>query len=706
MYIFKIFILFFTSSILYSNENANLRYGVFGEYGFDQSYANFNKLEGIPNCCPSFEGGSGNGISLGIIIRSKYSDLFGYGLRSGFSTYSGNMSSIELTQIITSSSIVEGRFEHNMLGNYSSFSFDPFIDYIPYENFKVFTGLRFAYSLSEEYKQKETIVGNIGSFVDPITKLPLGRVRNAFEGHIPNASTINIYGIMGLSYDLPLNKTQNYVLSPTISYYYNVNSLVDNSSWKINSVRIGVVISYTPSEITKEIKNIYNIDTITIQKDIPEIAFSIGAENIKKEVKLVNNVEITEYYYKRTDTLFIAKPIELNAEIYAVGVDSTGKEFKVAQFTFEEFISNRVQPLLPYVFFEENNSEIQSKYKLLQPNKTNNFLLNDLYESATLDIYYNILNIVGRRMTDNPNATLNIIGCNSGINDELNNIKLSKNRAEIIYKYFIEVWGINKSRLIISSQNLPNKPSTPINELDKIAENRRVELSSNNPEILAPIFLSDTIRTSNPPIARFYLKSKSDVGIKNWNLKAKQKKYNSKVFEQNGMSLVPNFVDWNISSEQKNFPRFNDEIYVDFVVNDVLNNSDFASTILPVNYISISKKRQEKIGDKIINRYNLILFDFNKSQIEGDNMKIIDLIKQNISTDSDVTITGYTDKTGDDSYNQKLSLQRAQATKYAISSAKSITKGVGSSVLLYDNNIPEGRFYCRTVNILVETPIK
>jgi hypothetical protein len=31
-------------------------------------------------------------------------------------------------------------------------------------------------------------------------------------------------------------------------------------------------------------------------------------------------------------------------------------------------------------------------------------------------------------------------------------------------------------------------------------------------------------------------------------------------------------------------------------------------------------------------------------------------------------------------------------------------EGVGESTLLYPNDSPEGRFYCRTVQVLIETP--
>jgi outer membrane protein OmpA-like peptidoglycan-associated protein len=33
-------------------------------------------------------------------------------------------------------------------------------------------------------------------------------------------------------------------------------------------------------------------------------------------------------------------------------------------------------------------------------------------------------------------------------------------------------------------------------------------------------------------------------------------------------------------------------------------------------------------------------------------------------------------------------------------------KGIGPTDIKYDNSIPEGRFYCRTVLIEVKTPIK
>jgi hypothetical protein len=51
-------------------------------------------------------------------------------------------------------------------------------------------------------------------------------------------------------------------------------------------------------------------------------------------------------------------------------------------------------------------------------------------------------------------------------------------------------------------------------------------------------------------------------------------------------------------------------------------------------------------------------------------------------------------------------LKRAISANTILNQANSEVLGLGKDILLYNNDIPEGRFYCRTVNITVETPIK
>ena len=76
-----------------------------------------------------------------------------------------------------------------------------------------------------------------------------------------------------------------------------------------------------------------------------------------------------------------------------------------------------------------------------------------------------------------------------------------------------------------------------------------------------------------------------------------------------------------------------------------------------------------------------------------------------MTLNSTVTITGHTDRVGDPGVNMKPSQDRAPAVAAALTGTTPTTRGLGESQLLFSNDLPEGRFYCRIVDIVVETPI-
>ncbi|HPP39906.1 MAG TPA: OmpA family protein, partial [Candidatus Kapabacteria bacterium] len=123
----------------------------------------------------------------------------------------------------------------------------------------------------------------------------------------------------------------------------------------------------------------------------------------------------------------------------------------------------------------------------------------------------------------NPTAKITLIGCNSDQGAEKGNIELSRKRAEEVKNYLTNVWGISNDRITIQTRNLPQKASTPTNEPDKIAENRRVEIISDIEKITEPIFIEKIDRTANPPIVRFKLEAEAEAGLKEWRVVANQK---------------------------------------------------------------------------------------------------------------------------------------------------------------------------------------
>ena len=118
-------------------------------------------------------------------------------------------------------------------------------------------------------------------------------------------------------------------------------------------------------------------------------------------------------------------------------------------------------------------------------------------------------------------------------------------------------------------------------------------------------------------------------------------------------------------------------------------------------------KRRTGQSDKEFEYYSLILFDYGKSELGSEHRKVVDFIKQRISQDSKVFIYGFTDSMGDENINRRISDNRAISVLKRLNINSNVTvEGKGESELLYDNDTPEGRFYCRTVTINIETPVK
>ena len=130
---------------------------------------------------------------------------------------------------------------------------------------------------------------------------------------------------------------------------------------------------------------------------------------------------------------------------------------------------------------------------------------------------------------------------------------------------------------------------------------------------------------------------------------------------------------------------------------------------IPIEYYSTNRKKTEDLPDRVVSKFSLILFDFDKAEISKEDQKIIDeYILPAIKYNSTIKIYGYTDRIGDDKYNQKLARRRAEAVRDYIKKKKKDVKidvyGVGESVPIFNNDKPIGRQLSRTVQVHVITP--
>ena len=90
-------------------------------------------------------------------------------------------------------------------------------------------------------------------------------------------------------------------------------------------------------------------------------------------------------------------------------------------------------------------------------------------------------------------------------------------------------------------------------------------------------------------------------------------------------------------------------------------------------------------------------FDFNKYNIRSDAAPILDQAAKTLQEAGDVTVSvnGYTDSIGSDAYNQRLSMQRANAVKayleaHGVPAGRLTAKGFGKSDPVASNATAEG----------------
>jgi outer membrane protein OmpA-like peptidoglycan-associated protein len=309
-------------------------------------------------------------------------------------------------------------------------------------------------------------------------------------------------------------------------------------------------------------------------------------------------------------------------------------------------------------------------------------------------------------MNDNPASVLFVTGCNSGVGAEKDNTKLSEQRAQAISDYLQDVWKVQGKRIVVQKQNLPDKPSAAAGDV-AATENRRVELSSNVPEIFEPIKGDNISKLANPPVLRFGIDINAGAGLKQWELEASQFVDNEAVTLKNfnGTKEYPASVDWKLNEEPNTVPQSGQDLSAQLTMTDINNKTgDAPITSIAVEQITVERKELDGKPDKRIDVYDVIGFDAGVN-VDEAGQKLIETIKKSLKPNARVTLTAYTDNTVDVAQSKDLAKRRADAVGKAIGASNPTVRAVGVTQM-NDNSLPEGRAYNRVVRVEVQTPVR
>ncbi|MFA9390125.1 MAG: hypothetical protein ACERKD_09975 [Prolixibacteraceae bacterium] len=492
---------------------------------------------------------------------------------------------------------------------------------------------------------------------------------NSVQGEFSNINQSVISGQVGLGYDIPLSakSSANQVsLSPFISYHpYFGQHPRSIESWSLSTARAGIAIKFgkTHALPVEEIKPPVEPVAVIAPVVVPEVTFSVvSPENI---------------------------PVERRVR--------------------ETF------PIRNYIFFDLGSTEIPERYVVLKKGEVKDFKENQLEVFTPKELsgrsdremiaYYNILNILGDRMSKNPSTTITLVGSSEKTQQD------GRMMAESVKKYLVDVFSIDPSRITTIGNTKPEIPSKQPGVSRELAlvsqDDRRVSIKSNSAELLmefqsgeaTPLKPVELNVVQEAPLDSYITidAAGSDEAFTSWLLEVTDDEgkvqrfgpYNQEQVSISGKTILGQSAEGNYK----------------FTIIGITKDGETIKNETQKHLVLWTPPTEEQGM-----RYSVI-YEFNDSKSSKMYEKYLsEVVTPKIPENASVIIHGHTDVIGDPVYNKILSLERANDVKGIIQTelkkqgrtdVKFEVYGFGEDekIAPFGNKLPEERFYNRTVII-------
>ena len=526
---------------------------------------------------------------------------------------------------------------------------EPSLRFAPFKsNFYLYGGPRLAFNLDKSFEYQ------LG--INPA--FPNQTPSAVVTGDLDNVEKTLISMQIGAGYDIPLSadtKKTQFILSPFVSFqpYFGQNPR-STETLNITTIRAGIALKMGQG------KNIQEATDIIKDR---EVQFTVNSpSNIPGESRM------TEVF-----------------------------------------------PLRNYVFFNEGSTEIPNRYVVLNKTQATNFKENQLELFAPknladrskrqMTVYYNVLNILGERMQQNPSATITLVGSSNKENSD------GLEMAESVKSYLVNVFDITASRIATKGQEKPSIPSEQPGaklELVLLREgDRRVSIESNSPDLLmefqsgpdASLKPVQIVTSQEAPIDSYITFNNKGAGeaLSYWSLQVAD--------EQGKAQAFGPYTEDEVKIPGKSILGSRPE--GDYTVKMIgqTKSGKIVEKETPVHMVLWTPAKTVEGM-----RYSII-YEFNTSKtIKMYEKYLTEVVTPKIPVGATVIIKGHTDIIGEEAYNQKLSLSRANDTKNIIEAALAKTGrkdvkfdvsgyGENENNAPFENKTPEERFYNRTVII-------
>ncbi len=677
------------------------RVGLYGGYGLNYHNASFDVFPGMS---PStfYDSAYGGSIGLGATVSGFFekplSHTFSLAARLSYTqlhtTFLGQTSILQRPSGVDITGFSENRLQTLV----HTLSAEPLIAWHPFFGASVYLGARIGAGFGTRTLTRRILdaSGEIRFFEQDSLTSADGRSRTEFrDTTLSNLFLPQLGAIFGVSYAIPLNPQETFFFAPEVWYAQNLTPML--TSW-VDEKGIG---SQTQG-------NFWNAGYLRFGASV---RYSPEAPRIFLPPALVRTAQ--------------TKQLAIN--IAPVAIDTTGAESPLLRLTLEEVASRQMHPLLPIIFFDKAADVMPARYLRLQTQQTSGFTEEKLARLGSVEMYYHALNILGKRMKAHPQAMVRLVGM-LGNDEQEQGIELATRRAEAVMMYLRDVWRIQPERMSIEARIKPDKPTVFLKQgADKFGaekqsaealaseENRRVEWSSDDWEIMKPLVFADTLREANPPTILFNLRADTKRPIKQWMLTLEQSK--RLIRRSSDVGAPPEELVWSPAREQGSIPRTEDVVRCNFDFTEESGEGATATISFPVEQITIAERKRRGESVRTLDVYRILNTDNTSAALPAQQEQLFRLIAaQPFYARGTVTATGYNDKAfdtyGNPARNLALALDRARAVSRALANIitagrhipTAIPKARGGKSSIYNESLPEGRMYSRMVEIRVDTP--
>lgn len=697
-------------------------WGLFGGLNLNMQFANFDQiLSDCPTCVKidlkEYGFTTGFGFSFGGLFEYPFYDKvngqivkpadnispMAIGLRFGYTDLSADYSiETPIGNILAANgNLMPATSKHTLENSISAINFSPYFSYKLSESLVGNVGLNFNYLLTHQFNQSEELLEPSGLVFDETGT----RIRNKFDNQeIPNVNSL-VAGInLGVGYHIPISSSV--FLVPEIRYNFNFMDVSADLNWKTSALQFGVALKFPYTESEKKIvpQIFYQRDTTIEHKkgiSAPQIVLASSVRNPAS-----NDIDtiVTEKYIKYLPQIF-----DLTAGLKYYGIDK-GRRLDVPTVTIEEFESRESFPILPIIYFPDGSADLQrTKMQQLSGNQINRFSEENL-NSNIFEIYHHTLNVIAKRLRENPRAQIIIAGYSSGFGLDKQDEVIWQKRASVVRDYFVDVWKVDVRQIRIEQRDPETREEASLSFSDVVAENQKVQIFTRDLQLLRPITLSEIEKIANPPQIGFEITASSENGLESYSLVLSHGNAEIRNFSSDTLNSAEKLNEqilWNIAVEP--IPVLEEVVNATLIVKDKQQQTQRVSDRINIVQRTIKHKRDLIIDDMKINRYSLILFDIDKADVTDLQEEILKEVKNDIQPNSRLFISGYADRTGNVAYNEQLARRRCENVNRIINPGNRLNVTldvVGSSRLLYENDSPEGRAFSRTVIIEIHTPIK